>query len=720
MAANASTLSEPTASAGFSSWFGQFLKSELTPYPGRGVTVARMVIAATVTMILIMTFKVPGGAIGALYAFLISRDSLYATLKSAWTIAVSYTAGLAFLLIGAILFADQPLGRLVWLAGSLFVVFFVLRTLQNFGAATGFAILIVNALPLWHLPGSAEFHLESTLWLTLSTAIGTTVTVTIEVIFRAFHAKNELFEGLDNRWIAINRLLCCYAENRPISAAVHTELTQYAMIGVSSLRRMLARSVDERQYREQMAAVVGLTGRLSDLGSTMAAIPYQLMQGDAQRVSEVMRRLDEIRRMIDAKQPPPAYETPLSAPSGVPLLPEVERTVALIPQVFSGTEPVGAYIPSVLDDDASTGFFVRDAFSSNEHVKFALRGCLAATLCYFIYSILDWNGLSTSVTTCVLTALTNIGSSRQKQLLRFAGTAAGGIIFGHGAQVFILPEIDSITQFTLLFAAVTAVGAWFATASPRLSYFGIQLALAFYLINLQEFTIQTSLAVARDRVVGVFLGLFVMWIVFDQIWAKPAAEEMIKIFTANVRLIADLSARSTAGDPAIYIKWLRASRNNIYNNFQSVTTQADAIPLEFGPRRNQHMLARAHLRRWQAALRTLYLLQVASLHHRIFGAGADFPKPLLDAQDNFHQGCARMLDLMADHLEGKDSTHNVEELDAALRNLEENLAQAASATSGDIFARAEGLVTLSRQIKPLLEDLFHDVNKTPFTVFAKM
>jgi multidrug resistance protein MdtO len=469
-----------------------------------------------------------------------------------------------------------------------------------------------------------------------------------------------------------------------------------------------------------MAAVVGLTGRLSDLGSTMAAIPYQLMQGDPRRVSEVVRQVDQIRQAIDANQPPPAHELPLSVPSGVPLLPEVERTVALIPRVFSETEPVGAYIPSVLDDGTSPAFFVRDAFSNNEHVKFAIRGCLAATICYFLYSILDWNGLSTSVTTCVLTALTNIGSSRQKQLLRFAGTAAGGIIFGVGAQVFILPEIDSITQFTLLFAAVTAVGAWFATASPRLSYFGIQLALAFYLINLQEFTIQTSLAIARDRVVGVFLGLFVMWLIFDQIWAKPAAEEMITIFTANVRLIADLSKRSTAGDPAIYIKWIRASRNTIYNNFQSVTAQADAIPFEFGPRRKLHMVARAHIRRWQPELRTLYLLQVASLHHRIFGAGADFPKPLLDAQDNFHQGCARILDSMADHLEGKDSPPNVEELDAALRKLEENLAQAANETSGGVFARAEGFMTLSRQISLLLEDLFHDVNRTPSTVFVKM
>jgi len=44
------------------------------------------------------------------------------------------------------------------------------------------------------------------------------------------------------------------------------------------------------------------------------------------------------------------------------------------------------------------------------------------------------------------------------------------------------------------------------TSSPRLSYFGLQAALAFYLINLQDFAAQTSLSIARDRVVGILLG----------------------------------------------------------------------------------------------------------------------------------------------------------------------------------------------------------------------
>ena len=50
-------------------------KEELVPYPGRVNTVARMVIAATLVMIICMTFRIPYGFQGAIYVLFISRES---------------------------------------------------------------------------------------------------------------------------------------------------------------------------------------------------------------------------------------------------------------------------------------------------------------------------------------------------------------------------------------------------------------------------------------------------------------------------------------------------------------------------------------------------------------------------------------------------------------------------------------------------------------------
>jgi multidrug resistance protein MdtO len=54
-----------------------------------------------------------------------------------------------------------------------------------------------------------------------------------------------------------------------------------------------------------------------------------------------------------------------------------------------------------------------------------------------------------------------------------------------------------------MFAAMTPVAAWFATSSQLLSYFGLQIANAYYLITDQGFNFDSSLTIGRDRVVGI-------------------------------------------------------------------------------------------------------------------------------------------------------------------------------------------------------------------------
>src|SRR5215472_5885572 len=106
--ATATMSSVDNRGGGFISWFWDFLKSELTPYPGRGMMVARIVIAATITMILTMTFRVPGAAIGSIIAFVISRENLAATAKFTTAVATALIMATLFVPIGARMFASVP------------------------------------------------------------------------------------------------------------------------------------------------------------------------------------------------------------------------------------------------------------------------------------------------------------------------------------------------------------------------------------------------------------------------------------------------------------------------------------------------------------------------------------------------------------------------------------------------------------------------------------
>jgi len=332
----------------------------------------------------------------------------------------------------------------------------------------------------------------------------------------------------------------------------------------------------------------------------------------------------------------------------------MENLVALIPAAFADYRVMGEYLPTS-DDSRKSKFLATDAFTNTRHAKFALKGCLAAGLCYVVYNAIDWPGISTSVTTCFLTALTTIGSSRQKQLLRFAGAVVGGFIFGMGAQIFILPYIDSIFGFTILVAAVTAFSAWFLTCSPRLSYFGVQVALAFYLINLEEFAVQTSLAVARDRVVGVLLGLFAMWLVFDQLWGAPAGVEMRKVFVQTVRSIAQYAREPVSGDLKVATERAFGLRENISSDFDTVRAMTDAVLLEFGPARQQNLAWRKRIVEWSARLRTLFLSESALWKYRAQLPSFQMPQDVSLAHREFEKETGRTLDGIADRVEGKPS-----------------------------------------------------------------
>jgi multidrug resistance protein MdtO len=286
-------------------------------------------------------------------------------------------------------------------------------------------------------------------------------------------------------------------------------------------------------------------------------------------------------------------------------------------------------------------------------VKFALRGCLAASLCYLIYNGLFWPEISTAITTCLLTALTTIGASHQKQLLRFAGALIGGFVISMGAQVFLLPNIDSIGGFTVLFAIVAGIAAWFATASPRLSYFGVQIAVAFYLINLQEFKFQTSLQVARDRVVGILLGLMMMWLAFDLFWSAPAAVGMRKALVTAIRLLARLAREPVSADRREAVERSYALREQINTQFDRVRSLADGVVFEFGPSRQHNLALRERIREWQPQLRTLFLLRIASLKYRIQLPGFELAETIRTWQREYDDRSSGMLDYVADRVEGK-------------------------------------------------------------------
>jgi multidrug resistance protein MdtO len=638
-------------------WVREFLREELAPYPGRVALVARMVLAATIVMVICMAFRIPYGFQGAIFALLITRESPRATLQSSAKILIGIAISTAYVLLSVYFVINFPGFHFIWIIFSFFVAFYAVGSMTDYATSTTFAVVISVAVPLWDRYVPAKTNVEDTLWVALSSLVGILVLLAVEVIAARRRPGDDIVLPVAERLTAVEGLLTHLAAQGAIDDASKKNIVRYAMLGSSRLRRLLRRSDYTEHYKLQMNAVAVAVGRLVDTMATLPEFSGPLSSSDRQKSRELAGTIATVRVDLLNRRIPSSvhFDGAEEASRRLPQLYEIEEIVSLIPQAFADSQSMGEYAPS-FDDPRQPKLLCADAFTDARHVKFALKGCLAATASYIIYNAIDWPGISTAVTTCLLTALSTIGASRQKQALRFAGAIAGGFVLGMGSQVFVLPYLDSIFGLTVLFVIVTVAASWFMTCSPRLSYFGLQAALAFYLINLQEFAIVTSLAAARDRVVGVLLGLFMMWLVFDQLWSAPASVEMKKAFVRNLRLMAQVVREPFSSDPRVTKAPPFSLRETVGESFDSVRAMADAALLEFGPSREQDLRWRKRIQAAQVQLRTLFLTRMALWKYLARTRGFELPQEVLRAQEEFDKQSARILDGIADRVEGKTST----------------------------------------------------------------
>jgi multidrug resistance protein MdtO len=282
------------------------------------------------------------------------------------------------------------------------------------------------------------------------------------------------------------------------------------------------------------------------------------------------------------------------------------------------------------------------------------------------------------------------------------------------SQIFLLPSIDSIAGFTALFIPVIAAAAWVATSSPRLAYLGVQVAVGFCLINLQEFSFNTSLTTARDRAAGIFLGLLMMWVFFDRLWSTPAGVLMRTEFISTLRLLALLAREPVSNDVQVAIERSHALRERISSQLDRVRTLTDAVLFEFGASRRRDLAFRDRVRQWGPQLRTLAIIRIAALKYELQVPGFDVPDAVRLRQWAYDEFSAGMLDQVADRLEGREPSGTPErgELQKSSAEALDNLEAEASRELPT--AKAQSLITLLRAI----DDLTTRVWKQMATDFA--
>jgi len=656
-------------------------------------------------MIITMVFRLPYGAYSAFYVFQLSRESQRASIQSAQTIIAAFGVSTGVALIGAMLVLSDPDLRLMWVFATLFIMFYAVSTLTSYGASLRFGYLLAIVIPQFDRPISAEAKIEGTLWVVFVLTLATGIALWVELLVVRFTESADLIGLLQRRLACVEDLLKAYAHGRSPDAAKEN-LARFSRLGTSRLRNILQRSPQSRHYREQMGAVVGLVGNLINLG-----MEWRLGNVfDRARVQALAVNVGRIRAdLLNGRTPPPIpFNESASSSDSALLLERMESTVSLIDEMLIAHQSLSAYELQQSRREQASRLLVPDAFSNPEHLRFALKGCLAASLCYLTYNLIDWPGISTAIITCFLTALTTTGASRQKQTLLLAGAAAGGLL-GVASQLFVLPYIDSIAGFTAWFIVVTIAAAWFVTCTPRLSYFGLQVAFAYNFVNLQEFAIQTSLTPARDRVAGILLGLFMMWLVFDRLWGAPAAVSMKTGFISTLRLLAQFAREPIAENLRTAIERGYSLRDAIEKGFEDVRARADQVLFEFGSSREENLALRDQIRRWQPQLRVLFVLHISTWNYRVRLPGFDLPDPIHSAQREFDEEFARILEGMSNRLEGKPAEAR-DNFNNSLQHLEQSVEVYTATESQTMLATAlQTCLARNRRIRAVTCALLQEI-----------
>ena len=509
---------------------GGFFRRELAPTPGRGAAAFRLTLACVIATIPILTHRIPHALLAMIVMYLITQEDNAATLLGSVLAMAGVTVGLGAALLVWMVVLDIAWLRIAAFIAFLFIGLFLKRVLVlgALGSAIGVPASLVMVVPdIAPLP--PEGLIEFVLWLWLCIALGLAVNLGVQLMLAPGDPLTLLQRELDARLRAVEHTVRELAGGSDGTAAPTTPLVRFVTAGMSRplalLKSASLTNARARQRHEMLATAITLVDRLVTDAGALRLVTSSTASAPSRE--SLLRVADGCAR---TRQAFAEYRWPEPAPgaagtrapdldAATPPLADMDRTLE---QLFAvaRVEP-----PSPTAQAPGRHLLVPDATTNPEYVRFAVKGTLAALICYILFIGFDYPGIYTSVVTCLVVSLSTIGSSNQKGLLRFGGAALGGLM-GLIALVYAYPNVDGLGGFWLVFATGTAVAAWINFGSPRISYGGYQTGLAFYKATLQSFGPAVSATVIRDRLIGVAFGLIVFGLVEHFLWPVRAADRM--------------------------------------------------------------------------------------------------------------------------------------------------------------------------------------------------
>jgi multidrug resistance protein MdtO len=630
------------------------LRRELRPTPGRLGDCLRIVVVLLSVIAIAETFRLSEIALSSYIVLFLSGREAVTTILTALLACIAVVLAIFVTIAVFMLSLSEPALRIPLIAAMTFVAMFLSRTatpgpvffvagfIVAYGLTLGDQVLGLAlqpatagnaeqfALPEIVFVPPEEALLHFLLWLSLAVALPVILLIVANLLTGRDPAL-LLYQALAERLAAAARF--CAGES-----GAERRLEAQAFEGTAQLHKLhhLAGLLHSGRPRPVWGA--SLIDEIGRLGLLLLA--WFRVAGDTRKplvsAADACRAAE--RALQNRAAPIPGPVTVTATGAAQPVADRISRTLREIRETLAGTaagqEANGAA-------KAPRRLLAADAFTNPEYARFALKVTLAVMICYFVMNMTDWPGIHTCIITCFFVALGSVGDTLHKATLRFVGCLIGAGL-GLGAILLLMPLMTDLGDLLLLLAPVTLLAAWVASGSERISYAGLQISLAFYLVVLQGYGPTIDMYTARDRTIGILFGNVVIFAIFTTIWPVSVAN-VVRTNLANaleqLAALVGLGARTESEIP-------QAARSAADMAFRQAITQARAV-LVNDPFETSEVRRPVGGRPIDATIveevGRLFIPVSAILDLRADLAGHDLAQPMHDAIRAHHQALAAWL-----------------------------------------------------------------------------
>ncbi|WAS57841.1 FUSC family protein [Burkholderia ambifaria] len=514
----------------------------LAPFPGRTSIAVRVALICALTVLVTSAYGTPEAALSAYVVFFMIRADRVTSIVLAAALLLIVTIVIGLVLGIAIFSIDYSILRVACMAvlsvGLLYLT--SASKLRPVGAIlamiVGFGLDQLGLAPF----GEAATRALLYIWLTIAIPVGVAIVVNLLIapsprrlalaqIAKRLRLAARRLRGDDDACAAFDaslregdkQLLTWLKLSKLEGSSSAADVAALRQAIASSTALMVGVALADREpdarlpdaFAAPIAATLDEMAAILEHGGYPVDVTLALPPIDALPPLARVAATDLHAAITRFAEPGAAADTTAAAPAT-----PVGAPAAARPE--PAPEPIASPAPA-----PRGGFFLPDARSNPDHIRYALKTTAAAIFCYLLYSQLDWSGIHTCVVTCYIVSLGSTAETVEKLTLRIVGCIVGALL-GTAALVFVVPALSSVGELMALVFAGAWLSAWVAFGSPRIGYAGFQIAFAFFLCVIQGAGPGFDLTIARDRTIGILLGNVVVYLVFTRIWPVSIGKQI--------------------------------------------------------------------------------------------------------------------------------------------------------------------------------------------------